>query len=270
MKLKSSILLASTAFAVASPASAADVAEKTYTKVAAAVENWTGAYIGVQLGGRWSDATWTTTAYANPIMPGVAAPRIDNGNPASFDSSTVRAGGYAGYNWQFAPQWVLGIEGDIAWGGGGKSLSGIPGTWTNNATADRIARDGSGVKQGWDASVRARLGWLVTPGTLLYGAGGVAWQETSISASCAVFGAWDCSVNRSETAKSVRTGWTAGAGLETRITANAIARLEYRYADYGKWENLFFPAAGIDAVWTSHELKTHTVSVGIAYQFGTH
>lgn len=271
MKLAWPALLALTTIPLAPAAvSAADLSGRPYVKTdaIAAPIGWTGAYVGAQVGGRWSDATWTTTAYGNPIMPAIAIPRIASGNPANFDAATVRAGGYAGYNWQFSPQWVIGIEGDIAWGNSSKSRAGIPGTWVNGAAAADIARDGSQVKEGWDASLRARLGWLATSSTLLYGTGGVAWQELSVNASCVISGAWDCGASRNETFKTIRTGWTAGAGLETRISANALARVEYRYADYGRVDHLFFPNAGLDAVWMNQTLKTHTVSVGIAYQFG--
>ena len=40
------------------------------------------------------------------------------------------------------------------------------------------------VRTGWDASLRGRLGVLVTPGLLLYGTGGAAWIDTEITSSC--------------------------------------------------------------------------------------
>src|SRR5499427_8202777 len=52
--------------------------------------NWTGLYVGVHAGGGWADL-------------GVG----DTG-------SGFLAGGQIGYNYQIGPQWVLGVEADIA------------------------------------------------------------------------------------------------------------------------------------------------------------
>ena len=256
------------AFFAATASSAADMGARVVTKAPAPVpyESWTGFYVGGQLGGRWSDSTWTTYALSDPINP-VSNVRLPQGNPASFDSSSIRAGGYLGYNWQFAPVWVLGIEGDVAWGDGKKSLAGIPGTWTPGTPAATIALDGSSVQLGWDAAIRGRLGWLVTPSVMLFGTGGVSWQDVSVNASCQPAGGWACGTPRNTTINTVKTGWTAGGGIEAKIAANWLARVEYRYADYGSTNYLFFPGTG-DAVHLTHDLRTHAVSVGVAYRFG--
>src|ERR1700680_2976927 len=81
-------------------------------------------YAGLSLGARLSDTDWTTTAIGSPPSSANFGPA----NPASFDSSTARIGGYVGYMWRIAPPWVVGIEGDIAWGDSGKSVAAIPGT----------------------------------------------------------------------------------------------------------------------------------------------
>jgi len=251
-------------------ASAADLPARTYTKAPAAVVpvyDWTGFYIGGEVGGRWSDSTWTTYALEDPIVP-AAANRLSQGNPANFNSSSLRAGGYAGYNWQIAPSWVLGIEGDAAWADNSKSLPGIPGTWSAGAPAAQIAVDGSSVKLGWDAAIRGRLGWLVAPSVMLFGAGGVAWQDVSVNANCSQtnFSPW-CGANRNTTFNTTKMGWTAGGGIEAKFARNWLARVEYRYSDFGRTDYLFFPAT-FDAVWMHHDLRTHIVSAGLAYQFG--
>ena len=33
------------------------------------------------------------------------------------------------------------------------------------------------MKEGWDAGLRGRLGYLVTPWIMVFGTGGVAWQR---------------------------------------------------------------------------------------------
>jgi hypothetical protein len=56
-------------------------------------------YAGLSLGARWSDTDWTTTSIGSPPSPPPFAPT----NPASFDSSTVRVGGYLGHMWRITP-----------------------------------------------------------------------------------------------------------------------------------------------------------------------
>src|SRR5258707_14587422 len=78
----------------------------TAAPVAAVTNNWSGVYIGAHVGGAWQSAPdWT---YFNP----------NNGATFSLTQSgnLGAAGGLqGGYNWQLAPSWLFGIEGDISW-----------------------------------------------------------------------------------------------------------------------------------------------------------
>ncbi|MCP3462516.1 outer membrane protein [Bradyrhizobium sp. CCGUVB23] len=248
-------------------AHAADLAARPYTKApaAAAVESWTGFYLGADVGARWSDTTWTSTALEDPVWAGGSSLLLQ-GNPASFNSTSFRGGGYAGYNWQVAPSWVIGIEGDVAWADNNKTLAGVPGTWGSSTPASLIAIDSTTVKLGWDASIRGRVGWLVAPSVMLFGTGGIAWQDVSLTANCMRTGPW-CILDRTETFHKVATGWTVGGGIEAKVWSNWLARAEYRYADFGHVDHEFFPQT-VDSVFMNQSLKTHAVSVGLAYQFG--
>jgi outer membrane immunogenic protein len=55
------------------------------------IYNWTGFYVGGQLGLGWA-----------------------SGGNGSSGSSGVLGGGQVGFNYQIDPQWVLGVEADIA------------------------------------------------------------------------------------------------------------------------------------------------------------
>jgi outer membrane immunogenic protein len=216
-------------------------------------------YAGLSLGGRWSDTDWTTTAIGSPPSP----PNFGPANPASFDSSTVRIGGYVGYMWRIAPTWVVGIEGDIARGDASKSVAAIPGTCSRIGCGD-IA----GVKETWDGSIRGRFGFLLTPSWLLYTTGGVAWQELGIDASCSGPKAAFCSTAHSETASSTEAGWTLGAGLEVMLRRSWLVRLEYRFADYRHLDHRFFAGPPGDRVVMNESLKTQTLLLGFAYKLG--
>ena len=216
-------------------------------------------YAGLSLGGRWSDTDWMTTAIGSPP----SAVNFGPANPASFDSSTARIGGYVGYMWRIAPPWVVGIEGDIAWGDSSKSVAANPGTCSRIGCGD-IA----GVRETWDGSMRGRFGFLVTPSWLLYTTGGIAWQGVGVEASCIGPKASFCSTAHSESVSSTEAGWTLGAGLEVMLRRNWLVRLEYRFADYGHLGHTFFAGPPADRVVMNESLKTQTLLLGFAYKLG--
>src|ERR1019366_9752704 len=91
---------------------------------------------------------------------------------APSEGRKFRAGAYAGYDWQVA-DWVLGLEADLAWADSSASAAGIPGC----AVLCTLGFPGPGidvasVRMGWDASARARLGYLMAPDLLAYATGG--------------------------------------------------------------------------------------------------
>jgi len=89
---------------------------------AAALFSWTGFYVGGEVGGKWTDATWTTT----PFLDLNGSNPNDASSPRDF-TRRESAPGCFGYNWQFAPRWVGGVEGDIAWPDQRTTAAGLPG-----------------------------------------------------------------------------------------------------------------------------------------------
>src|SRR3954467_11473668 len=83
------------------PALAADMAARPYTKapvIAAPIYNWTGFYIGGHVGGAFgNDSTF------NGLV-------VNSNNDARF-----LGGIQGGADFQFAPNWVLGVEGQFSW-----------------------------------------------------------------------------------------------------------------------------------------------------------
>jgi outer membrane immunogenic protein len=235
---------------------AADMAVKAPAP-AAASDPWTGAYFGGTVGGIWSNSKWTTVG-------GFPGPFAINGtnNPASLNGSGVRAGGYIGYNFKFAPLWVAGLEGDLAYAKFTKSVSPFPGVVTS------IPPDTDTLKLGWDASIRGRLGYLIAPTVLLYGTAGVAWQEITTNSICPN-GAGFCGAGTPFTSGNVSTdkaGWTLGGGIEAALTNHWFARAEYRYSDFGHVTNLLPPAPFV-GLNSSISVKTNIADVGLAYKF---
>ena len=80
-------------------------------------------------------------------------------------------------------------------------------------------------------------------------------------------------LNTESRASDTRIGWTAGVGAEAMLWSNWLARLEYRFANYGTFGYTLFSGAGAcglgcDAIAAAATLRTHTVLAGFAYKFG--
>ena len=225
------------------------------------------------LGGKWADASWTTTSTSD--LPGTV---VDGSSPRNYHPAAFRAGGYAGYNYQIA-NWLVGIEADLAWADKTETATGIPGcTILCVPGFPGPGVDVSSVRMGWDASIRTRLGYLVTSDLLLYATGGVAWQSIEVSGTCqhsfsdpicidAVGEPFDTQTNT-----KTLTGWTAGVGVE-KILGNWLLRGEYRYSDFGTLNgalNFQAPGAppGQDTLRYNLAVNTHIVTLGLAYKFG--
>jgi outer membrane immunogenic protein len=159
--------------------------------VPAPVWNWTGFYIGVNLGGTWAN---------------------NDSDNFTGDMSGVVGGGQIGYNWQINNV-LLGVEGDFNGTGLKNSESAfVPGVGTFTADA----------KLPWFATARGRLGWVQGP-WLVYVTGGAAW----VNFEATLTGPGGGSVSDNAT----RSGWTAGGGVEWMFLPKWSAKLEYLFVD---------------------------------------
>jgi outer membrane immunogenic protein len=184
-------------FALAAPASAADLAARPYTKAPiapmASVYNWTGFYLGLVGGGAWEASS------GDPKMQG------------GF------VGGTAGYNWQTGNV-VFGLETDAAWADVSASAAGVvfvPGVGGIPASVSSKT-DAMG-------TVRGRIGWAVN-NVLLYGTGGYAWIDNKITATLGAVSVSD---------SKFHSGWTVGAGVEAYIAPQWSVKGEYLYRSLG-------------------------------------
>jgi len=270
--------IAAIAALIGAPAQAADMPLKAPPPP---IVSWTGFYVGLEGGGRWSNPSWDTTCLELGIAGGTcpfgllgfpAGPTfLANNNPANFNSASLWGGVYGGYNFQVRPTWVVGLEGDFADGNNTKTIAGIPGA----EHPGEPTTDTSTVTQTWDAGLRARLGYLVTPSTMLFVSGGGAWTHVSARALCGATTPW-CTftdLNTTSTASATLSGWSVGGGLEYRLASNLLVRGEYRYSQYGNFNYTLFPGLppalpGNDSIAATLKLNSSTALAGIAYKFG--
>lgn len=213
----------------------------------------------MSFGDRWAKSDWRTLGVSNPLAQ-VAPAFLTVPTLVATMSEAARVGSYFGYNIQAGPYILFGLEADVAGGASHRHIQGIPGTNTN------LQRDASGVHTGWDASLRGRAGLLVAPSVQVYATGGAAWQEFGVTGRCIVVDYSWCSVTRGDASSVVKQGWTAGGGIEARFAEHWLARVEYRYSDYGRFDRTLF-AGNPEQVKIQTNLRTQTAMVGLAYQF---
>lgn len=238
--------------------------------------NWDGYYLGASVGARFASNNWVTTA-ACPSVPicsgGIPGPDFAQ----TFNSTAARIAAFGGRNWMLGATWLAGVEAEIGWADNRNTNGPIPGTTLSGLILPSITNgDTASVNLSWDASLRARVGALVQPNTLLFATAGLALQRVEITASCGNNGATTyCTsppgVPHNEVQSLILPGWTIGAGLEHLLAPNWLVRVEYRYADFGQANTLFFAQnvgnGGDDRFWANVSVRTHTASLGVAYKF---
>jgi outer membrane immunogenic protein len=262
--------------ALAGPAFAADIPLKAPAQPV--YSGWGGWYVGVQVGEKWKTDDWTTTCVQGGAPAQLCGTRGNNlfagapdaSSPHKFKNSGLRTGGYLGANTQQG-LWVYGFEADWAHYDRSDSVVGLVGATTPDCclTPGSPVNDRTSVTNKWDASLRARLGYLVMPEVLLYATGGVAFQQISASMSCDSAVSQACfSRSHAQTNSDVLPGWTVGGGLEWKLLPNIILRGEYRFADYGTVkENFFVGALGGPEIFSKIHVRSQIATAGIAYKF---
>ncbi|MGN6776978.1 outer membrane protein [Rhizobium sp.] len=226
--------LGSTVFLMAAVAGstvyAADLAVSTPPQApieAAPVFSWTGFYVGVNAGGGFGGSDDVGFhSFGNYL-----------GRYGKLEGSGFLGGGQIGYNYQFDPNWVVGLEADFQ----GADISDS----FRNGTASASS------KIDWYGTVRPRIGYAYD-NTLFYGTGGLAYGHVDYKGALAGVSFDD---------DKTKTGWTIGAGVEHAFTDHVTAKLEYQYVDFGS-SNM-----GGDALNSKASLDFHAVRVGLNYKF---
>src|SRR5437868_7594108 len=216
------------AIAATSAASAADLAARPYTKapMMEPIYNWTGFYIGGNVGYSWGRSSDTST-----LTNGAGTVLFTSADRANMDG--VIGGGQIGYNWQ-VQNWVWGLEADIQ-GSGQKGHRdflcptgvctppfGVIAVFPGPAVPVSLDQ-----KLEWFGTVRGRVGVLATPQVLFYATGGLAYGEVK---NTATIGLVPVTFSNSDT----RVGYTVGAGVEGDIGGNWTAKLEYLWVDLAR------------------------------------
>jgi outer membrane immunogenic protein len=192
--------------------------------------NWTGAYGGVAAGGGMGFGKVNAAA-------GTASNSFDSGGQGLLGSV------FAGADYQFAPQVLVGVMGDFTW-------TGIQSTFSINAPGG--APVSAETNRQW--SVMGRIGYLPVPSTLLYAAAGYTQLNVHATATAVLPGSM-AFASRDTTL----SGFTVGPGIETVVTGGWTTRLEYRFSQYEQKE--IFTGG-------TFQPSNHTIRAGLSYKFG--
>ncbi len=205
-------ICAAPAFAADLPLAAAHPAPPPFS--------WTSCYLGAHAGGGWAQKQLT-----DPVQL-VQDSFLGSGTTTGVTSVTATAsggvfGGQIGCDYQFAPTWVVGIEGAASGSTmNGSTHIGLPlGNPGDSATFTG--------RTDFLPSVTARLGYAMDR-LLFYAKGGVAWAGDKYT----VTGGFQGTGFGFEGLDS-RTGWTAGVGVAWAFSRSWSTSIEYDYYQFG-------------------------------------
>jgi outer membrane immunogenic protein len=211
------------------------------------VYDWTGFYVGVNLGVGQDRSYTGLSAFGSTAQSRLGA----NG---------FMGGGQIGYNWQYnnflglgLANVVLGLETDLQ-GGGIK----------DNTTCIFLCSGGVGFglnqKLDWFGTARGRIGLANGP-VLSYVTGGVAYGD--VKTTVTDLSALGTATSFSET----RVGWTVGSGVEASLGGNWTAKIEWLYIDLGSQSGTS-PVGAANAYAFSSNVREQIFRGGLNYRIG--
>ena len=203
---------------------------------------WNGWYVGGNLGVGWF-AERENSDFPQAFFPGLVA-------AGTSTKAGVVGGVQGGYNWQWSPNWVVGVEGDFD----ATSMKASAAASTNFASFSAS----SDVE--WLASLRGRVGYLWWPNLMLYGTAGVAFADirdratfNSALLSAAV-----------ESNKS-RSGFVVGAGAEYAWSPQWTVRAEYLFYEFNGRTETLGTIVPVNVHWDN--IGINVIRLGANYKF---
>jgi len=235
--------------------------------VMAAVYNWTGFYIGGNIGYGWGQNTNPFISFVDPAPAVGFAPYFalgGNGFP-NLKPAGVIGGGQIGYNWQMN-QFVLGAVADFQAADIESSATvavtplapGVPSLQTLSQRLDFLG------------TVRGKAG-VAFNNVMLYGTGGLAYGHVKSSMTANFVPAVPILFNG--TSSEWRTGWAAGVGGEYGVGPWSFG-LEYLHYDLGRSSVTAIGVPPTSAVFAGSSLTATQRTAGdivrgtINYRFG--
>jgi outer membrane immunogenic protein len=230
--------------ALASPAISADLRTPVYKALppAGPVWSWSGCFVGGHAGGLWAKSTEWIVRTPNGAFFGQSL--------GGHELDGWIGGAQAGCDYQFAGDFVIGIQGDCAWADAqGCHDSALEFGVAYHSKAKSLASVTGRVGYAWDRF----LGYV---------RGGGAWERDDYWATTIILGT-------AYTARETRSGWTAGAGGEYAFSDFLSGFVEYNYYDFGARQIAFTPqVAGLGPGYLDIKESKNVVRAGLNIRFG--
>jgi outer membrane immunogenic protein len=199
---------------------------------AVAAYNWTGFYVGGNVGYGWGVSNNSLSA-SQGINFGAGYTDTLTATDSNKMSGVI-GGVQAGWNWQ-VQNFLIGIETDIQASGQkrtnsyGATIIDPTSPKFNNAVAVTDS-----AKLDWFGTARGRFG-VTSDRWLVYATGGLAFGEVKESGNAQPTNAFGAIINAPLVwnQSTTKVGWTIGAGVENAISANWSWKIEYLYMDLG-------------------------------------
>jgi outer membrane immunogenic protein len=220
--------IAAIALACSQSAFGADMAVKAPLTPPPASYNWTGFYVGGNVGYSWGNSN-TAATFTDPPNP-----FLDFTSANAPRSKGVIGGGQIGYNWQASPNWVLGLEAD--WQGTSeKAALAIINPFNIPFFAIGSLTTSYETKMLWVGTARGRIGYAWDR-LLFYGTGGLAYGEVKVDGTVnlsAISLGGPVNTTAAFGHSNLNAGWTLGGGVEGAIVSNWTWKVEYLYINLG-------------------------------------
>jgi outer membrane immunogenic protein len=243
------LLAGGQAFAADLPPPMAPRAPAVYVRAPIPFYNWTGFYVGGNLGAGMQNGSFSDQ-FGNTF--------------SSSNTWHFLGGGQVGVNYEFMNGVVIGAEAMFDW---------LP---NNNNTSQTVALANAGGATGTSGTVTINNQWVTTATAKL----GYAWDRALVYAKGG--GAWVGSNNPTFTnvttgasttfsTSNSNWGWTVGAGFEYAFWGNWSGRIEYDYI--GLTNQTFTLPTAVGPIpagdaFTGNNRNIQMVTAGVNYRFG--
>jgi outer membrane immunogenic protein len=227
------------------------------------IYNWSGCYVGVNVGAGGAGSDVTTTIGNGTHLLSADAALVSNSGTGSANATGFLGGGQTGCNWQ-SGLIVYGIEGDFDYFHSRPSFANNTNTLSDGVTPFAVTQS---LTTDFFATVRPRIG-IAADRNLGYITGGAAFTQVNYTQSY-VDGAVPAGTGNATASKAL-VGWTIGAGWEHAWTNNWTFKLEYLFASFPT-TNAFGAIAdstgGTNPLHGSADLVIQTVRAGVNFKF---
>ena len=255
--------LVATAMVLGCSSIAAIAADMAVKEPQAPAYQWTGCYVGLNLGGGTSGTNFSSSVGPGTHLLGADPAVVAGSGGGEFNADGPLAGGQVGCNWQSGTL-VLGLEGDFDYFHSTPGFSNNTNTLSDGVTPFTISQS---LTTNYLATIRPRIG-IGADRNLAYITGGIAFTRVGYTESY-TDGATPPGVGTATASRNL-VGWTAGAGWEYALADHWTVRAEYLYAAFPKTSALGAitdAGGGSNPLGGSSDVTIQLIRAGVNFKF---